>query len=254
MTKRYMDFAPKKKSSKVARVTSTKPTVEKPAVRVTATKTMVRKPVARVTTVKRPVAKPAGQATVTRSTARPAGVAKPVTTRATVTRKPVARVIRSTGTSVPAKPVQRKVKLGEIEDVNPKFVMTDVPKRALGGTAPTATDAKAQKVGARAPKRTGDSKRKEVTNERKNAYTVPRSPFINQDKVAKRPLSGNIYRRQIDEKLGKDAKKTGAKSDKTVTIISKPEKDSKVGVIVTIVLTIILGAVAGTVAFLLLPK
>ncbi len=39
-----------------------------------------------------------------------------------------------------------------------------------------------------------------------------------------------------------------------VTIITKPEKDSHVGIIVTIIMTIILGATAGTVAFLLLPK
>ena len=39
-----------------------------------------------------------------------------------------------------------------------------------------------------------------------------------------------------------------------VTIISKPEKESKVSLVVTIIITIILGAAAGTVAFLLLPK
>ena len=39
-----------------------------------------------------------------------------------------------------------------------------------------------------------------------------------------------------------------------VTIISKPEKDTKVGRVVAIILAIILGAAAGTVAFLLLPK
>jgi len=39
-----------------------------------------------------------------------------------------------------------------------------------------------------------------------------------------------------------------------MTIIEKPEKDSKVGMVVAIILTIILGAAAGTVAFLLLPK
>ena len=39
-----------------------------------------------------------------------------------------------------------------------------------------------------------------------------------------------------------------------VTIITKPEKDAHVSMVVAVILTIILGAAAGTVAFLLLPK
>ena len=63
----------------------------------------------------------------------------------------------------------------------------------------------------------------------------------------KRPLSGNIYRKEIAAAVKEEPKGP-------VTIIAKPEKNSHVGVIVTIILTIILGAAAGTVAFLLLPK
>ena len=80
----------------------------------------------------------------------------------------------------------------------------------------------------------------------KNTFKVPNPPFINQEKVTKRPLSKNVYQAKIKE--FKEEPKG------PVTIISKPEKDSKTGLIVTIILTIILGATAGTVAFLLLPK
>lgn len=85
-----------------------------------------------------------------------------------------------------------------------------------------------------------------VSKVEKNAFKVPNPPFINQEKVTKRPLSKNAYQAKIKE--FKEEPKG------PVTIISKPEKDSKTGLIVTIILTIILGATAGTVAFLLLPK
>ena len=75
---------------------------------------------------------------------------------------------------------------------------------------------------------------------------IPKNPFINTAKVVKRPLSKNIYRREV---------KTPAEQPKgPVTIISKSDKGAHVSLIVTIILTIVLGAAAGTVAFLLLPK
>lgn len=75
---------------------------------------------------------------------------------------------------------------------------------------------------------------------------VSQARFVNTDKVVKRPLSKNVYQKKIVEP--KEVPQA------PVTIIQKPEKDSKVGLIVTIIITIILGAAAGTVAFLLLPK
>lgn len=239
MTRRYMDFAPKKTS----RTTGASGGVvrKKTAAGVTVKRTTGLR-AARPTTVKKP--------TVARAAAvRSTGVAKTTTTK-----KPAVRVAQNTAPMGRAKLAHTGVKLGEIEDVNPKFVMTDVPKRALGDTGVTAVSAKAQKVGARAKtvKKADTTSRMKLANEKKKTYTVPKAPFINQDKVAKRPLSKNVYKKQIDA-LEKVPPK-GVISDKTVTIIAKPEKDSKVGVIVTIVLTIILGAVAGTVAFLLLPK
>ena len=79
-----------------------------------------------------------------------------------------------------------------------------------------------------------------------NTYNVPKSPFINQGSVAKRPLSKNVYQKKVQP--------TKEGNQGPVAIISKPEKDSKAGVVVGIILTIILGAAAGTIAFLLLPK
>lgn len=170
------------------------------------------------------------------------------------------------------------VKLGEIEDV--KFVNTNVEKRALGGNfgldnslynKRAAGDVKAVKarkignrmgIGTRNNARTGqqtvdlgDDAKSDIQKEAKAAtYAVPKSPFINQDKVKKRPLSKNVYRKQSTVKSNDVKAMSGEKGGETVTIVSKPEKDSKVGVVVAIILTIILGAVAGTVAFLLLPK
>ena len=80
----------------------------------------------------------------------------------------------------------------------------------------------------------------------KSEYQVPKSPFINQNKVVKRPLSKNVYQKKIEVPV--------EEPKGPVTIISKPEKDSKAGIVVAIIMTIILGAAVGTVAFLLLPK
>ena len=76
---------------------------------------------------------------------------------------------------------------------------------------------------------------------------MPRPQFINQDKVVKRPLSKNVYRKKPPVPPKEEPKGP-------VTIITKPEKRAHVGLVVTIIITIILGAAAGTVAFLLLPK
>ena len=75
---------------------------------------------------------------------------------------------------------------------------------------------------------------------------IPKSPFINQNRVEKRPLSKNVYKKPIP--------KTEEPVSGPVTIIAKPEKEKGINLVITIIITIILGAVAGTVAFLLLPK
>ena len=72
--------------------------------------------------------------------------------------------------------------------------------------------------------------------------------------VEKRPLSKNVYQKKVAEPEVTEESKDAKKSNAPVTIIDKPEKESRFGLIMTIVITIILGAAAGVVAFLLLPK
>lgn len=148
---------------------------------------------------------------------------------------------------------EKKPKLGNVENLNTRFVKSDVPKRPLnraphfttGKTGIAAT--KAQKINVKdtTPEKPVE---KPVENSKKDeTYKTPKNPFINRDKVKKRPLSKNVYSKKTEEKSKEEPKGP-------VTIISKPEKQAHAGMIITIVLTIILGAAAGTVAFLLLPK
>ena len=103
-----------------------------------------------------------------------------------------------------------------------------------------------EKVLTKTPVRNLDKAVTKETKAKKRTFKIPSNPFINQEKVVKRPLSGNAYQK---EPVAPKEEKKGP-----VTIITKPKKDSKVSLVVTIIITIILGAVAGTVAFLLLPK
>ena len=161
-----------------------------------------------------------------------------------------------------------KVKLGTIEDLNSRFVKADVPKRPLSQEShfvekkTEVAKIKSRKIGSRKPVlsvekpveksakkptvSSGKTSDKTEGAKNKGVYKVPRSPFINQDKVVKRPLSKNVYQKKVEAPQ--------EKPKGPVTIISKPEKPAHVGLIVAIILTIILGAAAGTVAFLLLPK
>ena len=87
---------------------------------------------------------------------------------------------------------------------------------------------------------------KSKAENKKDVFVPPKNPFINQEKVIKRPLSKNVYQKKVE--VPKEEPKG------PVTIIAKPEKDAHVSLVVAVILTIILGAAAGTVAFLLLPK
>ena len=155
--------------------------------------------------------------------------------------------------------LKKEPKYGVIEDFRPKFVKTEVAKRPLSrghfvASKSELAEAKAVKVAAKkiekpagvVEKPVEKSEKTEKDLEDKTKMKIPKSPFINQAKVAKRPLSKNIYERTV--------KPTEEVPTGPVTIISKLEKDAKVGRVVAIILAIILGAAAGTVAFLLLPK
>ncbi|MCR5700310.1 MAG: hypothetical protein K6G49_02685 [Candidatus Saccharibacteria bacterium] len=151
-----------------------------------------------------------------------------------------------------------KPKLGAVENLNTRFVRSDVPKRPLSRAAHFTTGrtgiaaAKAQKIGmksAKPAKSVENSVEKSKPKEApKTIYQPPKTPFVNQEKVVKRPLSAkNVYPEKKPEVKE-------AKPEEPVTIIEKPEKQAHAGMVIAIILTIILGAAAGTVAFLLLPK
>lgn len=149
------------------------------------------------------------------------------------------------------KKTEKKPKLGEVEDWSNRFVNTDVPKRPLA----KATEANRMKPEtARAASQAGQAKRMSspATKVSRPATGVNRrSNFVYPQGIEKRPLSNaNIYGKKpiATKPMSKEEPKG------PVTIISKPDKQSHVGVIVAVILTIILGAAAGTVAFLILPK
>lgn len=151
--------------------------------------------------------------------------------------------------------LKKEPNYGVIEDFRPKFVKTEVEKRPLSHSHFTSeksvlSEAKSKKVGMRGVEKPVEKVKETGKNgkdsEDKAKMKIPKSPFINQTKVPKRPLSKNVYERKVEP--------TKEKMTGPVTIIAKPEKDSKVSLVVTIILTIILGAAAGTIAFLLLPK
>lgn len=148
--------------------------------------------------------------------------------------------------------------LGIIEDLSPRASTSQlyqpIANSRAAASKPSVKELKAQKISGKPFSRhvespvensVENSAKKSSASDSKRTFVPPK--FINQDKVAKRPLSKNVYRKKIVP-----AKEPSSK--KPITIIAKPEKDAKVGLIVAIILTIILGAAAGTVAFLLLPK
>ena len=125
-----------------------------------------------------------------------------------------------------------RMQLGVVEDLGENI--TSVPDNYVEKPVEKSVEKPVEKPVERAPKNAGKT------------FNVPKSPFINQGKVEKRPLSKNAYQKKVV--VPKEEPKG------PVTIIAKPEKDAHVSLIVAVILTIILGAAAGTVAFLLLPK
>lgn len=145
---------------------------------------------------------------------------------------------------------RKEPKYGVIEDFQPKFIKTEVKKRPLSAKRELES-AKAKKISGvpKANKVAAEKVKEEKPVEEKpeKILKVPKSPFINSDKLPKRPLSKNVYQKKVIPQKEEEP-------SAPVTIINKPDKDSKVGLVVTIIITIVLGAAAGTVAFLLLPK
>ena len=227
MNRKYIDFVPTKNKNST-------PKRGQEAPRVTHVE-MPKQPVARRTGVK-----PARTASrkVAPITKKPVPRATPV--NAVAKKAPI-----SSHTAVSKNQV---LALGVVEDLGSKPVIAAAPKKPLDhGPVASAAEAKAQKIKAsKSLRSTSVEKTVEKPVANKNTYKTPKSPFINQSKVEKRPLSKNVYQKKIA--VPKEEPKG------PVTIITKPEKDSHVGIIITIIMTIILGATAGTIAFLLLPK
>ena len=277
MSKRYMDFVPAKAADKKTAVASGAPRRTKVAdttsVRATsASKPKVVMPEPTATPRSRMVRRDVSRQTVVRKAEvqqRPVVQQRTVAQQRAIAQKNAAvRRVTAAQSSAANFAIREDAKLGEIEDLSPKFVKMDVPKRPLGdGTerkeknAPTQNNAKNEVAAVKSKKLIGRFRNKSAAKNaakaavkaekeaaaKKETFVAPKPTFINQDKVAKRPLSKNVYQKNIvatDEKKNKGP----------VAIITKPEKESKAGLVVAIILTIILGAVAGTVAFLLLPK
>lgn len=267
MNKRYIDFVPPKTAKLAGNTTgrSATRTVSGVAGRSAAGGVIGvnRRPAAGAKPVNRGAVKPVAMVAAKRSThsVRAAGAvssagamksAKPARSAKSVKLvKSAEQLMVSSGSGVPM--------LGVVEELDARFINTNVPKRPLGNAAHSqeslaADDLKSAKAKPVKNRRISRSAAKPVEKpvekssnaKTDSAYKMPKSPFINQEKVVKRPLSKNVYQKKIE---ALEEKPKGP-----VTIIAKPEKDKHVGIIVTIVITIILGAAAGTVAFLLLPK
>ena len=212
MNKRYMDFVPKNRQPQV------KKPVEKKEVEVFEEEIPVEKPV--IKPVPKPVAKPAP---------------KPAPKK-----EPVEEISLDDFFAVDDAPKrhQKEVDYGIIEDYSPKFVKTEIKKRPLGHPD--------EKFASKGKEKEKEEEKKEKKAPTCSTLSVPKARFVNTEKIEKRPLSKNVYKKKV---IAPKEEPSGP-----VTIITKPDKGSHIGVIVTIILTIVLGAAAGTVAFLLLPK
>ena len=221
MNKRYMDFVPGK-AAKTGRASKEVKKVKPRAVAGPVAGAVVTKATAKATPEK-PTSKVASAKPAAKSAPARATVAKPVPRVAGEAKKSASRVATRVVPANTAPRAANEAKLGVVEDLG-------VSERSFAEEVEPAK----KTLGIK-----GDRTKSET-------FKVPKTPFINQEKVVKRPLSKNVYQKKVvtpkEEPKG------------PVTIISKPEKDAHVSLIVAVILTIILGAAAGTIAFLLLPK
>jgi hypothetical protein len=155
-------------------------------------------------------------------------------------------VPRKTGEKTQPVSKKKDEELTDIQKVKAKKIVVPTKKPATSvKKEPTVKPEKTPvKVVDKTPAKTVVKKPEKEADKTMKLPVAPK--FMNAEKVDKRPLSKNVYKKKIVV--------PEEKPSKPVTIIDKPEKDSKVWLVVTIIITIILGAAAGTVAFLLLPK
>lgn len=196
----------------------------------------------------------------TKSVAKPAP--KPKFTRREVDDVPIEKIFAEKPQKTAASKGLKEPKFGVIEDYQPKFVATKVEKRPLGAKA-AVRSAKASGGPAKiasASTRSAKTSAKPLAGVSVGTNTQIAGPmitkYLNKNANGESGKALPKFKPLADDDSEPVFKKEGKKNTKKgpVTIIEKPEKDSKVGMIVAIILTIILGAAAGTVAFLLLPK
>ena len=250
MNKRYIDFVPTGKTKSVTGNTAKKEQQSRVAMAFRETQHS-RTGQSQVSQTQRVQAQAVG------SRARQSQVPQSVNPRQEVIRRTAAASSSTVNRSVSSSgkigfSAESGAALGVIEDLNTKFVSKEVEKRPLGGEKPQLKkseikEVKAKKLIGRKTKAQVVEKpvEKPVKKPTQNAYNVPKTPFINQEKVVKRPLSRNVYQKKVEEPKEEQG---------PVTIIAKPEKEGFAGRVIAIIIIIILGATAGTVAFLLLPR
>ena len=184
----------------------------------------------------RPVAKPAPQPVV-----KPA--AKPVA-------KPVAKPAQKPAAKPVAKPVAKPASVtpeSEIKIIKSK----NLTKRPLTLAKKKAVKPAVKPVAKPATKSVEAPIARPAAKpaQAKKPDTVFHPPkFINTSKIEKRPLSKTVYDRRKEFAVAKE------EPSGPIAIIDKSEKDSNIGLIITVLLTIILGAAVGTIAFLLIPR
>ena len=251
MNKRYIDFVPSQNKTaarkqsvapkpKVSRPVTPKAVAPKVAPRVAAPRQAASRPVAPRTVASRPVA----PQVVPRQVAPRVAMSSRVTPRANTSQAVAPRAAMSRTS------LRETSALGEIEDLNQRRSVSKAADEELLRAKATKVRATANlkaTAGAASTKPVEKPVEKLAKSEEKSTFKTPKTPFINQEKVVKRPLSKNVYQKQAN-KVAKTVEPKGT------VIIAKPEKDAHVSIVVTIIITIILGAAAGTVAFLLLPK
>lgn len=162
------------------------------------------------------------------------------TTEVKVTRK--AAPIKAT----PARPVA-PVKATPAHPATPAKPTAPVKTQSVAVNRTNIKAIKSEKIAKKPLNLQPKPAKKPAPSAAKPKTTFEPPKFINTSKVEKRPLSKTVYARR-QEVVAKE-EPTGP-----VAIIDKPEKDSNIGLIITVILTVILGAAVGTIAFLIIPR
>lgn len=165
---------------------------------------------------------------------------KPVTTQTTV--------IRTVSVMVPKNTV-----VEEIDDIETELeeIMEQVPAAKTPEKAPEKVQ-EVEEVNEQKPIKKAPAFEITTLDAPKENPAYHRPNFINSEKIVKRPLSKSIAPKKPAPEPKKEEKSTPPPAPKI--IVAKPQKESKVGIIIAIALTVVLGAAVGTIAFLLLPK